>query len=264
MALNRRDFFRILGIGVISSVGVAGLGRISSRAEIEVVEHKASPQALKGKRWGMVIDMKKCLEAGEECINNCKAIKACHITHNVPSIPDKKKEIKWIWMDNFIHTFPELEDKRLKEHLKKFPFLLLCNHCDNPPCVRVCPTKATYKRKDGIVMMDFHRCIGCRFCMAGCPYGARSFNWIDPRPYLLSINPEFPSRKAGVVEKCLFCYQRLDEGKIPACVEACPSKALIFGDLGDPNSEIMQILKERFALRRKAELGTQPSVYYLI
>ena len=113
-------------------------------------------------------------------------------------------------------------------------------------------------------MMDFHRCIGCRFCMAACPYGARSFNWVDPRPYIEKVNPEYPTRTKGVVEKCLFCYERLAQGKVPACVEACPEKALIFGDLADENSEVSKILKERVAIRRKAELGTNPSVFYLI
>jgi molybdopterin-containing oxidoreductase family iron-sulfur binding subunit len=264
MAIKRRDFLKILGVGGISTIGVAGIGSLYSRAEVEVVPHTPPQGALKAKRWGMVIDVKKCLDTGEECIKNCEAIQACHLTHNVPNIPDKKKEIKWIWIDNFEHAFPDLKDQKIVEHLSRFPFFLLCNHCENPPCVRVCPTKATFKRSDGIVMMDFHRCIGCRFCMAGCPYGSRSFNWIDPRPYLTKVNPEFPTRKPGVVEKCLFCYERLDEGKIPACVEACKSQALIFGDLNDPESEINKILKERVSLTRKPELGTNPSVFYVI
>ncbi|RKX59835.1 MAG: 4Fe-4S ferredoxin, partial [Thermodesulfobacteriota bacterium] len=118
--------------------------------------------------------------------------------------------------------------------------------------------------EDGIVMMDFHRCIGCRFCMAACPYGARSFNWYDPRKYLKKVNPEYPTRTKGVVEKCLFCYERLVKGQLPACVEACPAKALHFGDLEDEESEINKILKNRIAIRRKEELGTGPSIFYLI
>ena len=100
--------------------------------------------------------------------------------------------------------------------------------------MRVCPTQATWKREDGIVMMDWHRCIGCRYCMAACPYGSRSFNWLDPRPYIHNPNPEFPTRTKGVVEKCNFCAERLGTGRPPACVEACPEKALVFGDLADP------------------------------
>jgi molybdopterin-containing oxidoreductase family iron-sulfur binding subunit len=85
------------------------------------------------------------------------------------------------------------------------PVMVLCNHCDNPPCVRVCPTQATWKREDGIVAMDWHRCIGCRYCIAACPYRSRSFNWLDPRPYIQNQNLEFPRRTKGVVEKCTMC-----------------------------------------------------------
>jgi molybdopterin-containing oxidoreductase family iron-sulfur binding subunit len=131
--------------------------------------------------------------------------------------------------------------------------------------VRVCPTQATWKRdEDGIVMMDWHRCIGCRYCMAACPYGSRSFNWQDPRPAIASFNPDFPTRTKGVVEKCNFCEERLARGKRPACVEACPEKTIVFGDLLDPDSEPRQLLRTRFSLQREPELGTSPSVYYLV
>ena len=140
---------------------------------------------------------------------------------------------------------------------------MLCNHCDNPPCVRVCPTKATWKREDGIVMMDYHRCIGCRFCMAGCPYGSRSLNWRDPRPFIKKITKEFPTRERGVVEKCNFCSERLAKGLIPACVEACKEKVLVFGDLEDPNSEVRGLLKSHYTIRRKPQLGTRPQIYYI-
>jgi molybdopterin-containing oxidoreductase family iron-sulfur binding subunit len=129
----------------------------------------------------------------------------------------------------------------------------------------VCPTGATWKREeDGIVMMDLHRCIGCRYCMAACPYGARSFNWVDPRPHVADLNPDFPTRTQGVVEKCNFCSERLAKGQLPACVEACTEKALMFGDVNDPKSEIRQVLAKSYTLRRRAELGTGPNVYYLI
>ena len=123
------------------------------------------------------------------------------------------------------------------------PFPLLCNHCQNPPCVRVCPTKATFQRPDGIVAMDYHRCIGCRYCMAGCPYGSRSFNFRDPKPFIdkETRNPEFPARMRGVVEKCNFCVDRLAQGLMPACVEASKG-AIAFGDLDDPESEVRKLL----------------------
>ena len=141
---------------------------------------------------------------------------------------------------------------------------MLCNHCDNPPCARVCPTQATWQRADGIVEMDYHRCIGCRYCMAACPYGSRSFNWENPRPYIRQLNPEFPTRTKGVVEKCNFCSERLAAGKPPACVEACTEKALVFGNLADPQSPVRQLLASRRYMLRKPELGTRPQVFYIV
>ena len=116
-------------------------------------------------------------------------------------------------------------------------------------------------------MMDFHRCIGCRFCMAACPYGSRSFNWRDPRPFIAkdTENKDFPTRTRGVVEKCNFCAERLRVGLLPACVEACgETKAMVFGNLNDPNSEIRQMLKEHHTIQRNPSLGTHPSVFYIV
>jgi molybdopterin-containing oxidoreductase family iron-sulfur binding subunit len=113
-------------------------------------------------------------------------------------------------------------------------------------------------------MMDYHRCIGCRFCMAACPYGARSMNYRDPRPFIGKINPDFPTRTKGVVEKCNFCEERLSRGVLPACVLACKEKALLFGDLEAPGSNVRRLLEGRLSLRRRPELGTGPQVYYLL
>jgi molybdopterin-containing oxidoreductase family iron-sulfur binding subunit len=113
-------------------------------------------------------------------------------------------------------------------------------------------------------MMDWHRCIGCRYCVVACPYGSRSFNWKDPRPAIDEITPDYPTRMRGVVEKCTFCEERLARGLEPACVEACSNDEIVFGDLNDPNSGVRQLLAERMAIRRKAGLGTQPEVYYII
>ncbi|HJW74516.1 MAG TPA: 4Fe-4S dicluster domain-containing protein, partial [Thermoleophilia bacterium] len=151
--------------------------------------------------------------------------------------------------------------------LKERPTLVLCNHCENPPCVRVCPTESTWRRDDGIVMMDEHRCIGCRYCVTACPYGARSFNWEDPRPHIVGEPTEYPTRTKGVVEKCTFCAERLAVGKRPLCVEACEGigcGALVFGDLGDPSSAVSALVRGGEMGRRKAGLGTSPHVFYIL
>jgi molybdopterin-containing oxidoreductase family iron-sulfur binding subunit len=113
-------------------------------------------------------------------------------------------------------------------------------------------------------MMDWHRCIGCRYCVAACPYGSRSFNWSDPRPHIGQLNGDYPTRTKGVVEKCTFCDERLARGRPPACVEACPEKALVFGDMADPNSEVRRLVRDELTFRRKPELGTEPQVFYLL
>jgi len=257
MGMDRRKFISVAGAAAVGFVSGGSANLLVGRAEASGGQ-KRPPGA---KRWAMVIDMAKC--EATACGNEC--IKACHVTHNVPNIDDPNDEIKWIWREPFEHAFHDLEHEHLSKELAHSNPLLLCNHCDNPPCVNVCPTEATWKREsDGIVMMDWHRCIGCRYCIAGCPYGSRSFNWRDPRPHIENIHDEFPTRERGVVEKCTFCEERLAKGNLPACVEACKEKGILFGDLEDPNSEIRDVLKDRFAIRRKPELGTQPEVYYLV
>lgn len=258
MNINRRQFLKFAGASVIAGLGGFSAIEILSPGEFEASQVLRDPKALVGKRWGIVIDMKKL---DEKTMKKC--IDVCHSIHNVPDIKNPKEEIKWIWTESFEHAFPGQESEYMSEEIEKMPFLVLCNHCDNPPCVRVCPTKATFKRDDGIVMMDMHRCIGCRFCMAACPFGARSFNWRDPRPFIKENNMEYPTRMKGVVEKCTLCFERLSVGLKPACVEVS-NGALIFGDLADPNSVIRRVLREQYTIRRKSELGTNPSVYYII
>ena len=259
MSIDRRDFLKKLGLSSMVSLGGFGFLRkmggpqeaMASGATLET----ADPNKV---RWGMVIEMGKCQEGCTDCIS------VCHLTHNVPDHGNKKDEIKWIWKTGYKHLFTNEAHQYAQEGLPEKPFLTLCNHCDNPPCTRVCPTEATFARPDGIVQMDFHRCIGCRFCMAGCPYGSRSFNWRDPRPNLKEINPNFPTRERGVVEKCNFCAERIDKGERPACVEACKEGVLTFGNLNDSNSEIRQLLAEKRTNQRKPELGTKPSVFYIV
>ena len=154
-------------------------------------------------------------------------------------------------------------DPMLPENIENRRFFLLCNHCTNPSCVRVCPAGATYTTEGGLVAIDYHRCVGCRFCMAACPYGSRSFNFQDPRPFIKDLNPAYPTRMRGVVEKCTFCAERLEKGLMPACVEAS-NGAIMFGDLNDPNSIVRRVLSKNFSIRRKPDLGTDPGVYYII
>jgi len=288
MSISRREFLKLVGASTILGLGGLSVSTMLKNNLIDASQGLSEPsimqdpRALTAKRWGMVVNMSKFKT--EEDYKRC--IEACHRIHNVPNIGNTKEEIKWIWKETYEHAFPGTEDPFLSPEIKHLPFLVLCNHCNNPPCVRVCPTKATFKRKsDGIVMMDMHRCIGCRFCMAACPYGARSFNYRDARPFIKEEESlpydstfvkgpgsellikrghlTFPTRMKGVVEKCTFCYERLAVGLQPACVEASQG-ALIFGDLEDPNSEVRKILNERYSFRRKPELGTYPSVYYIL
>ncbi|GER93436.1 4Fe-4S ferredoxin [hot springs metagenome] len=257
MSMDRREFLKIAGF---STIGI-GVGWILSRPGefLEASQFLQTKELLKAKQWAMVVDMRRFKT--EEDYR--KVIDACHKIHNVPDFGNPKDEIKWIWADTFEHAFPGQENEFMPESMKHKPFILLCNHCENPPCVRVCPTKATFKRKDGITMQDLHRCIGCRYCMAACPFGARSFNYRDPRPAIKEPNPEYPTRMIGVVEKCTFCEERLAKGQIPACVEAS-NGALTFGDIADPNSEVRRLLNANYTIRRKAELGTRPVVYYIL
>jgi len=260
MERSRRSFLKIAGISALG-IGVKPVLDVIAEQHDEAVEPivKKHDNALTAKRWGMVIDTHKL--QSEELFG--KIINACHHTHNVPEFKNKLHEIKWIWLEEFQHTFPSIDAEYISDHARSSHFLTLCNHCENPPCVRACPTKATFKRPDGIVMMDFHRCIGCRFCMAACPYGSRSFNFRDPRPFIKEQNPKFPTRMKGVVEKCNFCEERLAEGKPPACVEVSEG-ALVFGDLDDSDSEIRQVLKENYTIRRKPELGAGPNIFYIV
>ena len=207
MEPDRRDFLKLAGIASLALI-VPGVLPFSSSA----VPVAVPSRALAGKRWGMAIDPSKC---PSDCVD---CIAACHSVHNVPDCGNAKDEIKWIWREEFVRAFPAEKSPYLASDIGKLRLPVLCNQCTNPPCVRVCPTKATFQRPDGIVAMDYHRCIGCRFCMAACPYGARSMNYRDPRPFIPKITLDYPTRTKGVVEKCNFCEERLARGLVPACV----------------------------------------------
>jgi len=266
MGINRREFLKIAGLSGLLGLGGNAAFKLLAPGEVEASLNEVP--LTHGKKWAMVVDMAKM---DETLMDRC--IRACHRTHNVPNIGNPKEEIKWIWKETYEHTFPGQENPYIGENYEGRNFLLFCNHCTNPPCCRVCPTKSTWKRDDGIVMMDMHRCIGCRFCMAACPFGARSFNWGDPRKAPKDLNPDFPTnpayptRKKGVVEKCDFCAERVDQGMVPDCVEEAgriKEGALVFGDLEDKGAEVRELLHGHYSIRRKPELGTEPNIYYLI
>jgi len=266
MGVDRRGFLKIAGISAL--LGLGGKTAIDFLAPGDLEASMDAVPLTEGNRWAMVIDMQKM---DEEMMDKC--IEACHSEHNVPDLGNPKDEVKWLFKEEYEHTFPGQKHDYIGDEVKHKNFLLLCNHCSNPPCCRVCPTKATWQRKDGVVMMDQHRCIGCRFCMAACPFGARSFNWGDPRKAPKELNPDFPTnqdyptREKGVVEKCTFCAERIAKGQLPACVEAAneiKENVLTFGDLDDPDSGVRAILRKHYTIRRKPELGTEPNIFYIV
>lgn len=149
----------------------------------------------------------------------------------------------------------------------KFYLPVQCHHCENAPCTRACPIEATWKEKDGIVVVDYDWCIGCRYCQAACPYEARSFNYHTPKVPKEEINPNQAYlsnriRPRGVIEKCTFCLQRVRNGRFPACLEACPTGSRKFGNILDPESEVSQILRKKHVYILKEELNTIPSFFY--
>ena len=206
MGMDRRDFIKLAGLSTLLGLGSnSALELLRPGQAAAALEGEAKP--LTAKRWAMVVNMRQLDEQTAQ-----KCIAACDRVHNIPdfgnpidpamklSAADKARwEIKWIWTEPYENAFPGDTQEYMDEKVRKLNFLLLCNHCDNPPCVRVCPTKATFRQEDGIVMMDMHRCIGCRFCMAACPFGARSFNWKDPRPYIKEAVPRLshPGNRGG-------------------------------------------------------------------
>ncbi|MBU0520385.1 4Fe-4S dicluster domain-containing protein [bacterium] len=279
MSFDRRKFVKAASIAALGGVVSPPL-KLFGGVVVDGQSAEAVPEAVSGcigcecspvapptnaTRWAMVIDLKTCREH-EDCTI---CMDACHKTHNVPDVDNPKEQMKWIWKEHFGHAFHEADHPYLEEHVKHSNALLMCNHCNNPPCVSVCPTNATFKReKDGLVMMDWHRCIGCRYCIAACPYGSRSFNYTEPKKYFaekgIQIEPDFPTRTRGVVEKCTFCEERLARGLWPACVDACPHNALVFGDLDNPDDPVRCLLAKHFTIRRKPALGTEPEIYYIV
>ncbi len=242
-ALTRRQLLGTLG-------GVGGAAVAAGLVPIAFPEANAAEPPTQQRQWAMVIDLRKC--------DGCKkCTEACQTAHYLP------QTFEWI------KVFP-MQDKSGQQYFMPRP----CMHCENAPCLKVCPVGATFKDDTGVILVDQSRCIGCRMCMAACPYGARYFNYGDPpkvsNPFS-SPTPEYPvPQQKGTVGKCMLCVHRTDGGQLPACVEACGMKALYIGDLvedvatnGDQTVRLSTFLQENDAFRYKEELGTGPRVYYI-
>ncbi len=226
-------------------------------AEVTIADHRPMP----GVKFGYALNL-------SICIGCRKCAEACHYENNHDR-PSHNSYIRVLEMEkgsidlekgtaHYDHPVP---------HPDKFYMPVQCQQCDNPPCVHVCPVEATWKEEDGIVVVDYNWCIGCRYCEAACPYHARRFNWEKPQVPAAEINPDQSYlsnriRPQGVMEKCTFCLHRTREGRMPACLEACPTGARVFGNLLDPDSEIRWVLENKRVLVLKEELGTRPSFFY--
>jgi molybdopterin-containing oxidoreductase family iron-sulfur binding subunit len=219
--------------------------------------------ATDGNLFGYALDLSRCIGC-RRCVYAC-------VGENNQS---REPQIHWIQvlqMDkkygiDLAHADIHYNPEKVPE-AGYFYMPVQCQQCKNPPCVAVCPTKATWPDDDGIVVIDYNWCIGCRYCMAACPYGARHFNWGEPHvpneelntvTHYLGNRP----RVKGVVEKCTFCIQRVREGRYPACVEICPTGSRKFGNLLDPDSEIRYILENKRVVVFKEDLNTQPKFFY--
>ncbi|GGK72052.1 4Fe-4S dicluster domain-containing protein [Amphritea balenae] len=220
--------------------------------------------------WGMVIDLDRCTGC-EACVTACQA------ENNLPIVGEEGfrsgREIKWIRIERYWDgEYPDIK-------LRFIP--MLCQHCDNAPCEPVCPVYATYHNQDGLNVQVYNRCIGTRSCAAYCPYDARSFNWFSftwDKPLDEQLNPDVTVREKGVMEKCTFCIQRIRQAKDtakdqnrrvrdgevqPACVQSCPTQALVFGDRNDPDSAVSKLAQNPRGYQVLKELNTNPSIIYL-
>jgi len=288
--ITRREFLKTTAV-VSTLAALAGCGSITSmdeflqrnfktltKSEIEKIIRRLEAEYAKkyGKKFtvsttepipatlfGYGLDISRCI--------GCRrCVYACVKENNLSRDP----QVHWIQVlemekeqgVDFLHSnlYYDHEQVPYEGH---FYLPVSCQQCKNPPCVKVCPVKATWQEPDGITVVDYNWCIGCRCCMAACPYGARHFNWGQPRVPAEEINPETHylgnrPRYKSVVEKCTFCIQRVRQGLYPSCVEVCPVGARKFGNLLDPDSEIRYILKNKRVLILKEEINTQPKFFY--
>lgn len=255
--VSRREFVTMMVGAGATMVLAATLAEPLNTFAKDILQNRSvhSEEGDARHHWVMVIDLSKCIGC-DYCVFACQATN------------DTADDMRWNIRiddqtplgDTFFVTRP-------------------CLHCHHAPCVQVCPVGATYSRADGLVVMDYDKCIGCRYCQTACPYGARQFNWRERTDVNLRApdfgTPEVPRRPRGVVEKCTFCIHRIDAGlakglmpgvdpeATPACVNICPVTARFFGNLNDPNSSVARIINSQPTLRLREDLGTDPSVYYI-
>jgi molybdopterin-containing oxidoreductase family iron-sulfur binding subunit len=222
------------------------------------------------RQWGMVIDLDRC--------TGCEAcVVACHAENNISTVGDDQagrgRAKHWIRVERYYEgDYPDLAVKFMP---------VMCQQCGEAPCEPVCPTFASYRTEEGLNGQVYNRCIGTRYCANACPYNVRFFNWFNPvwdKPLDLQLNPDVSVRGVGVMEKCTFCVQRIKAGEIqagaekrplkdgeiqPACVQTCPTKAMVFGDLNDPQSQVSRLARSNRAMKLLEEVGTLPQVTYL-
>lgn len=290
---TRRDFLRLASVTAAAGLGLSGVSctkdqleewtqkrfremseeekkRVIRRLEEKYLKkyHKkfeiSTQPARTNTLWGYGLDLSRCIGC-RRCVYAC-------VAENNQSRHDP--QLQWIRVIRLKKgSLINLEDAEHYYNPSTVPepgFIyqpVQCQQCEDPPCVKVCPVKATWKEPDGIVVVDYNWCIGCRYCIAACPYKGRVFNWADPKLPEEEINTSVHylgnrPRERSVVEKCTFCVQRVRNGRYPACVEACPTGTRKFGNLLDPNSEMRYIIENKRVFRMKEDLNTEPKFFY--
>ncbi|MBF8267757.1 MAG: cbcT-1 [Dehalococcoidia bacterium] len=255
MKVSRRKFLRMsvqtLGGGIV--LYVASPAILRAALQEEATGTPAAELTREEHSWGFAIDVRRCIGCH-------KCVQACKLENGVPLEPEYRRtwveryeisedgavfvdSVSW-GQDGPESIYPNAK-RNGHESAKSFFVPKLCNQCENPPCVQVCPVSATFKARNGVILVDGRRCIGCKYCIVACPYGARF------------LNPE-----TRVAEKCTWCYHRITRGLLPACVQVCPVGARVFGDMKDPESPVRRLIREEMTQVLKSALGTKPKVYY--